>query len=54
MRNTGEIDSNSIEAAYKAISSFFYNVTTLFTNILTASGRNNHSGGVSFGMHREH
>ena len=35
---------NGMEAAYKAICSFFHNVTQLFTNIMTASGRNNHSG----------
>ena len=35
---------NHVEAAYKAICNFFHNVTQLFTNIMTASGRNNHNG----------
>ena len=33
-----------MESAYKAICNFFHSVTQLFTNIMTASGRNNNRG----------
>ena len=51
MSNSSDSDPTSIEAAYKAMCSFFYNVTSLFTNIMTASGRNNNTS-ASFGFHQ--
>ena len=42
--------SDQLEAAFKAICTFFHSVTQYFTNIMTASGRNNNS---SFGMQHQ-
>ena len=53
MSNSADSDQISIEAAYKAMCSFFYNVTNLFTNIMTASGRN-HNSSSNFGVHQHH
>ena len=41
---------DQLEAAYKAICTFFHNVTQYFTNIMTASGRNNSR---AFGMNHQ-
>ena len=51
--NASDEDTANMEDALKAICGFFYKVVLLFTNILTASGRNSYGQG-SVDLMRQH